>query len=193
MRGVRMHAEQSNVGKVLSNCAMCPPIDGSRSTRYTWNPAFAISSADWIPAMPPPTTRVVGLIGTLISSNAAFSITLETAPDTTALAFAVATALSECTHETCSRIEANSTRYGFNPAFFAAVRNVFSCKCGEQAATTTRVNPNSLISFVINSCPRLEHMNLYSRAMITPCRPSFSAAQFATSTTSTVPAIFEPQ
>ena len=31
--GVRMHAEQSSVGKVLSNWAMCPPIDGSRSTR----------------------------------------------------------------------------------------------------------------------------------------------------------------
>src|SRR4030042_2727920 len=30
--GVRMHAEQSRVGKVLSNCAMCPPMDGSRST-----------------------------------------------------------------------------------------------------------------------------------------------------------------
>src|SRR5512145_3148137 len=33
IRGVRMHAEQSSVGKVLSNCAMCPPMDGSRSTK----------------------------------------------------------------------------------------------------------------------------------------------------------------
>ena len=31
--GVRMQAEQSSVGKVLSNWAMWPPIDGSRSTR----------------------------------------------------------------------------------------------------------------------------------------------------------------
>jgi hypothetical protein len=106
-----------------------------------------------MPAIPPPTTNVFGLIGTLISSNGAFSITLDTAPDTTAFDFAVATALSECTHETCSRIEANSTKYGFKPAFFAAVRNVFSCKCGEHAATTTRVSPSSLMSFSINSCP----------------------------------------
>src|SRR3972149_6612988 len=33
--GVRMHAAQSRVGKVLSNLAMCPPMDGSRSTRET--------------------------------------------------------------------------------------------------------------------------------------------------------------
>ena len=31
--GVRMQAAQSRVGKVLSNWAMCPPMDGSRSTR----------------------------------------------------------------------------------------------------------------------------------------------------------------
>jgi len=31
--GVRMQAEQSRVGKVLSNWAMCPPIEGSRSRR----------------------------------------------------------------------------------------------------------------------------------------------------------------
>ena len=80
-----------------------------------------------------------------------------------------------------------------SPAFFAAVRNVFSCKCGEHAATTTRVSPSSLISFSINSCPKLEHMNLYSRAMTTPCLPSFSCAHLATSTTSTTPAMFDPQ
>ena len=31
--GVRMQAAQSRVGKVLSNWAMCPPMEGSRSTR----------------------------------------------------------------------------------------------------------------------------------------------------------------
>ena len=33
--GVRMQAAQSSVGKVLSYWAMCPPIDGSRSTMCT--------------------------------------------------------------------------------------------------------------------------------------------------------------
>ena len=31
--GVRMQAAQSSVGKVLSNMAMWPPMEGSRSTR----------------------------------------------------------------------------------------------------------------------------------------------------------------
>ena len=31
--GVRIQAEQSRVGKVLSNCAICPPMEGSFSTR----------------------------------------------------------------------------------------------------------------------------------------------------------------
>ena len=31
--GVRMQAAQSSVGKVLSNLAIWPPMDGSRSTR----------------------------------------------------------------------------------------------------------------------------------------------------------------
>jgi hypothetical protein len=87
-------------------------------------------------------------------------ITRSTPPDTTALALSVAAFLSVCTHDTCSRIETISVRYGFNPPRFAAVRNVCSCKCGEQAATTTRVNPNSWMSFSIISWPRLEHMNL---------------------------------
>ncbi len=33
--GVRMHWEQSRVGKVSDSWAMCPPMDGSRSTKMT--------------------------------------------------------------------------------------------------------------------------------------------------------------
>src|SRR4030067_3141942 len=47
--GVRMQAEQSKVGKVLSNWAMCPPIDGSRSTSSTRGPASANSSPARLP------------------------------------------------------------------------------------------------------------------------------------------------
>ena len=62
--GVRMQAAQSSVGKVLSNMAMCPPIDGSRSTRITSLPASARVKAAWMPAMPPPTTIARGTIRT---------------------------------------------------------------------------------------------------------------------------------
>ena len=41
-----------------------------------------------------------------------------------------------------------------------APRKVFSCMCGEHAATTTRVSPNSFMSASIKSCPRLEHINV---------------------------------
>ena len=44
--------EQSLVGKVLSSWAMRPPMEGSRSTRWTWSPWFARSSAAWQPATP---------------------------------------------------------------------------------------------------------------------------------------------
>ena len=43
--GVSMQAAQSSVGKVLSSCAILPPIVGFVSTMSTGNPASAISSA----------------------------------------------------------------------------------------------------------------------------------------------------
>src|SRR5450759_5002158 len=51
-----VHIAQSLVGKVLSSAAMCPPIAGSFSTRYTLKPASARSRLACIPAIPPPTT-----------------------------------------------------------------------------------------------------------------------------------------
>ena len=56
MRGVRMQAEQSMVGKVLSRRAMVPPMVVSRSTMVTLRPASARSRAVWMPATPPPIT-----------------------------------------------------------------------------------------------------------------------------------------
>ena len=45
MRGVRIQAAQSSVGKVLSSCAILPPIVGFASTMSTGNPASAMSIA----------------------------------------------------------------------------------------------------------------------------------------------------
>src|SRR4030042_2692628 len=48
--GASMHIAQSPVGKVLSSCAMTPPMLGCFSTRYTLNPMLARSNAAWMPA-----------------------------------------------------------------------------------------------------------------------------------------------
>src|SRR5208283_4251395 len=45
MRGVRIHCEQSSVGKVSDSPAILPPTEGSRSTITTSYPASAISNA----------------------------------------------------------------------------------------------------------------------------------------------------
>ena len=55
--GARMQIEQSRVGKVLSSCAIRPPIDGSFSIRYTCCPWSARSKAAVMPAIPPPMMR----------------------------------------------------------------------------------------------------------------------------------------
>ena len=99
-----MQAAQSRVGKVLSNCAMWPPIEGSRSTRYTGSPASASSRAAWIPAIPPPTTSVAGFTFTAIGSSGFWWATRRTAPERVARALSVAGPFSSEHHETCSRM-----------------------------------------------------------------------------------------
>ncbi len=79
-----------------------------------------------MPAMPPPTTSVAGLMSTVIGESGSLRRTRSTPPARIALALTVAAALSVWTHESCSRIETSSHRYGFNPARAVAVRKVFS-------------------------------------------------------------------
>ena len=67
--GVMMHWEQSSVGKVSESWAMWPPMEGSRSTSSTWWPQSAMSSAAWMPAMPPPMTSARLVTGTVIGDQ----------------------------------------------------------------------------------------------------------------------------
>ena len=113
-----------------------------------------------MPAMPPPTTSVAGLMSTVIGWSGSLRRTRSTPPARMALALTVAAALSVWTQESCSRIETSSHRYGLSPPRAVAVRNVFSWRCGEQAATTMRLRPRFLMSSVTSSWPGLEHMNL---------------------------------
>jgi len=140
MRGVRMHCEQSRVGKVSESWDMCPPSEDERSTRTTSAPPSARSRAVWMPAMPPPITRARRVTGTRIGSKGRSRDTLLTVARTSEMAFFVACSRSEWTHEHCSRRLVISQRYGFRPAVWQVLRKVVSCMRGEQAATTTPVS-----------------------------------------------------
>src|SRR5271169_1018310 len=66
-RGAMVHMAQSLVGKVLSSCAITPPIAALRSDRYTLIPPLARSRAACIPPIPPPTTSAAPTGGVLES------------------------------------------------------------------------------------------------------------------------------
>ena len=160
IRGVRMHWEQSRVGKVSDSWLMCPPMDGDFSTSTTWCPELAMSSAAWIPAMPPPSTSARLVTGTWIGCSGWLRLTFSTITRTRSAAFSVVTSPFSCTQEQCSRRLAISHRYGFSPASATALRKVGSCIRGEQAATTTPVSWCSRIASLIMLCPGSEHMYL---------------------------------
>ena len=160
MRGVRMHCEQSSVGKVSESWLMWPPMEGSLSTRITSWPPSAMSSAAWMPAMPPPMTRARLVTGTVMVSSGRLCLTFSTIMRTISIALAVASSLSSWTQEQCSRMLAISHRNGLRPAWSAARRKVFSCMRGEQAATTTPVSSFSSMAFLTRVWPGSEHMYL---------------------------------
>ena len=107
--GVHMQAEQSMVGKVLSNLGILPPMVGSRSTRVTAYPASAMSRAACMPAMPPPTTSAFFVTGICSVNSGVLRATFATAIFTRSLAFSVASALSVWTQLHCSRRLATSS------------------------------------------------------------------------------------
>ncbi len=160
MRGVRMHCEQSRVGKVSDSWLMWPPIDGSFSTSTTSTPPSAMSSAAWMPAMPPPMTRARLVTGIRIVSRGAFRFTFSTMDRQASMALSVAFSRSSWIHEQCSRMFAISARKGFSPSEATARRKVFSCMCGEQAATTTPSSFFSRIASLTRAWPGSEHMYL---------------------------------
>ena len=67
--GVRMHWAQSRVGKTFVSFAMCPPMLGSLSTRWTLYPCSSSSREAVMPAIPPPTTSTSLELSSLISSR----------------------------------------------------------------------------------------------------------------------------
>ena len=92
--GVRIQAAQSSVGKVLSSCAIFPPIVGFVSTISTGNPASAISSAVCIPAIPPPITSARFVTGLSPGVSGALRLTFATAALPKIIAFSVPIGIS---------------------------------------------------------------------------------------------------
>ncbi len=155
-----MHCEQSRVGKVSLSWLMWPPIEASFSTSTTSWPPSAMSSAAWMPAMPPPITSARLVTGMRMLSSGRLCLTFSTIVRAMSIALGVASALSSWIHEQCSRMLAISHMKGLSPAPAQARRKVFSCMCGEQAATTTPVSWCSSIALRTSACPGSEHMYL---------------------------------
>ena len=98
-----IQAEQSSVGNVFVKTAIFPPIVGNFSTNVTSLPESARSSADWIPAMPPPIINTLSPICIFFSVSGLSSSTFATDASTTSIAFTVAiSGLSLCAQEQCS-------------------------------------------------------------------------------------------
>ena len=117
-----------------------------------------MSSAVWIPAMPPPMTSARLVTGVSPGVSGAFSLTLATAALPKMIAFSVPVCLSLWTHEHCSRTFAISTMYELSPAAAAVLRKVASCIRGEQEQMTIPVSLYSWIAFLMRSCPAWEHI-----------------------------------
>ncbi len=113
-----------------------------------------------MPAMPPPMTSARLVTGTRIGSRGLLRLTFSTIVRTMSMAFSVASPRSSWTQEQCSRMLAISHMYGLSPAYRQALRNVFSCMCGEQAATTTPVRLFSSMALRTRFWPGSEHMYL---------------------------------
>jgi len=110
MRGVKMHWLQSSVGKVSDSWLMCPPIEGSFSTSTTSPPPSAMSSAAWMPAMPPPMTSARRSMGMRMGVKGTLRLTFSTMARPSAMALTVASSRSSWIHEQCSRTLAISHR-----------------------------------------------------------------------------------
>ena len=118
MRGVRMHCEQSSVGKVSESCAMWPPMDGISFDQNDLVAAVGdiergLDAGDAAADDQSPSC----VIGTLIGIRGRLRFTFSTMTRTRSMALAGRLGFSSCTHEQCSRMLAISQRNGLNAGF----------------------------------------------------------------------------
>ena len=158
--GVRMHAAQSSVGKVLSYWAMRPPMEGVRSTSVTLYPADGDIERGLDAGNPAADDQRRLVSGISVWNSGSLRRTLATAMRVRSMAFSVACALSlvhpgavlaDVRHLHHERVQARLSD---------AAWNVGSCSRGEQEATTIRSRLCSLIAWRTMSCPGSEHIYL---------------------------------
>ena len=160
-----------------------PPSWASFSTRKTVRPISASPRAARRPAMPPPTTRLFGVVSTTIGSSGSVRRVRLMPARTRRTAFSVAPTLSSvCVQEHCSRTFTWVYWNGFMPARFATSRNVTVCSLGEHEATTSASRPCSWASCTISCWVASEQVNIAERATTTSSSPLISSTTLSTST-----------
>jgi len=85
-------------------------MEGSFSTTITSMPPSAMSSAAWMPAIPPPMIRARLVTGMWMASNGRLCLTFSTIVRAMSIALSVAASRSSWIHEQCSRMLAISHR-----------------------------------------------------------------------------------
>ena len=106
------------------------------------------------------------------------------------LGLSVAAALFACTHETCSRMLTMWKQEGIHSRLGQRFPKGRLVQMRRARRDHDAVQPWSLMSCRISSCPGSEHMYLYSLATATPGRlPQYEARAW----TSMVPAMLVPQ
>ncbi len=133
--------------------------------------------------MPPPTTRLAGVVSTTIVSSGSVRRVRLMPARTSRTAFSVAPVLSSvCVHEHCSRTFTWVYWNGFMPARFATSRNVTVCSLGEHEATTRASRSCSWASWMISCWVASEQVNIADRATTTSSSPLISSTTLSTST-----------
>ena len=132
------HGPQSPVGNTGPMVVARPPRKGRRSSRSTWWPIRASSTAAWVPATPPPITVTRSDTGRCPSRRSRWAGNLIAASATRSALAVTAARSSPCTQEHPSRMLAASKR---RPRSVSPCRRR-AAKSAEQPTSTSRPAPS---------------------------------------------------
>ena len=132
------HGPQSPVGNTGPMVVARPPRKGRRSSRSTWWPIRASSTAAWVPATPPPITVTRSDPGRCPSRRSRWAGNLIAASATRSALAVTAARSSPCTQEQPSRMLAASKR---RPRSVSPCRRR-AAKSTEQPTSTRRPAPS---------------------------------------------------
>ncbi len=152
--GVRIHAAQSRVGKVLSYCAMWPPIRRRPLNQHHGIAGVGDVQGGLNPRDPAADYQRAFREADVVSEQRIRSWRPLPPPfASSSIAFSVVSGVFSCTHEHCSRMFAISTIYGFSPAVANASLEGRLVQPRRAEAITTRSRLCSLIASATIFCP----------------------------------------